>query len=156
MIEIDIEIMKKMKKESQDGNQKNKNIPCRFFHSKRGCRKGDNCMFLHDVTGGVYGGGLSLPEIGICKTDSITLDNDNGSFGDGNGDGDKDMRYEGIKVIDNAIPSGNDNGNDNDNDNDNEMEMDIDEEIDELATQIRAKASISFPAKISFGRRRRV
>jgi len=108
---------------------KNKNIPCRFFHSKRGCRKGDKCMFLHDDTGG----GLSLSEIEISNTDSITLDNDHDSYGDGN-----------------------DNGNENGNVNVNAIDMDIDEEIDELATQIRAKASISFPAKISFGRRRRI
>ena len=28
--------------------EKNKLIPCRFYHSKRGCRRGDQCMFLHD------------------------------------------------------------------------------------------------------------
>ena len=32
----------------QRRQEKNKTIPCRYFHTKRGCRRGDRCMFLHD------------------------------------------------------------------------------------------------------------
>ncbi len=30
--------------------ERNKNIPCRYYHSKSGCRRGDSCIFLHDGT----------------------------------------------------------------------------------------------------------
>ncbi|GFH44597.1 hypothetical protein CTEN210_01071 [Chaetoceros tenuissimus] len=38
------------KKEQRRNRRKEKNklIPCRFYHSKKGCRRGDSCMFLHD------------------------------------------------------------------------------------------------------------
>ena len=32
----------------QRRKEKNKEIPCRFYHSKFGCRRGNRCMFLHD------------------------------------------------------------------------------------------------------------
>jgi hypothetical protein len=32
----------------QRRKEKNKEIPCRFYHSKSGCRRGNRCMFLHD------------------------------------------------------------------------------------------------------------
>lgn len=116
---------------------KNKNIPCRFFHSKRGCRKGDKCIFLHEDMG--------VSEIEMSNSDCAGINGD--SYGD------KDMLCEEIKDIDivtddisqvevDAFCSSN--------------AMDIDENIDELATQIGTKANISLPEKISFGRRRRI
>jgi len=33
---------------NQRRRDRNKSIPCRFFHSKKGCRRGDQCTFLHD------------------------------------------------------------------------------------------------------------
>ena len=33
---------------NQRRRERNKNIPCSFFHSKKGCRRGDQCTFLHD------------------------------------------------------------------------------------------------------------
>ena len=83
----------------------NATIPCRFYHSKSGCWRGDKCMFLH--------------------SDSV------------NGE-DKATNYSNTRDVNST----------------NETEMDIDM-IDDLSNQIRTKARVSVPVKISFGRRRR-
>jgi hypothetical protein len=43
---VDAEVERKMKRSARR-KLRNESIPCRFFNTKRGCRRGDKCMFLH-------------------------------------------------------------------------------------------------------------
>jgi hypothetical protein len=44
---IDSECERKMRRSARR-KLRNENIPCRFYNTKRGCRRGDKCMFLHE------------------------------------------------------------------------------------------------------------
>ena len=39
-----------VKQEESEGNskEKNKSIPCKYFHKTKGCRRGKKCWFYHD------------------------------------------------------------------------------------------------------------
>lgn len=43
---MDSECERKLKRNARR-KLRNENIPCRFYNTKRGCRRGDRCMFLH-------------------------------------------------------------------------------------------------------------
>ena len=94
---------RKMKNRKERKRLVNATIPCRFYHSKRGCWRGDKCMFLHSNN--------------MHREDMATDHINNSKKGNG-------------------------------------INMDIDI-IDDLSNQIRTKARVSVPDKISFGRRRR-
>ena len=93
---------RKMRERKERKRLMNATIPCRFYHSKNGCWRGDKCMFLHldNVSSGIMG----------------------------------DYRKNSNQM--------------------KESDMDIDL-VEDLSNQIRSKAKVSVPAKISFGKRRR-
>ena len=103
-------LQRKRKERKERKRRVNATIPCRFYHSKGGCWRGDKCMFLHS------------DDHVIIKEQKTNIEQNGNSCAKNNQD-------EG-------------------------GEMDIDM-IEDLSNQIRTKAKVSVPNKISFGRRRR-
>mmetsp|Transcript_17104 Transcript_17104/g.25531 ORF Transcript_17104/g.25531 Transcript_17104/m.25531 type:complete len:411 (+) Transcript_17104:13-1245(+) len=106
----------KMQERKERKKKSNASIPCRFYNSKGGCWRGDNCMFLHVSSTTIETkSNISKPKSSLNGTKSHR----NNTYAE------------------------------------SPQSMDICEEIDSLANQMKAKAKISVPNNISFGRRRR-
>ena len=115
---------------------RNKNTPCKFHQSKRGCRRGDRCMFLHEDR----------------PSPTTTLDMEMNDI--------DEMKMETEVVFDRGSNESNivkdQKGTSDARDTMNSGSAGLlDAEMEELVDQIQVKARISVPAKISFGKRRR-
>jgi len=103
----------------------NATIPCRFYNSKGGCWRGDNCMFLHKYVKNTYKNSDTL------SSDYIETPNTAMNYKEQN----VMIAHQDRSEVDTA--------------------MDIEEEIDNIIQKVKTDVKISVPQKISFGRRRR-
>lgn len=107
------------------------NTPCRFYASDGGCWRGEACMFLH---------GTVEPSRLQKKSDVAgTFSCLRGAERATNGDGGKELGADHSSSSKSSV---------------SHSKIAIDVEMNDLASQVGAKAQISVPEKIMFGRRR--
>lgn len=119
--------LEKKRRRSARRKERNKDIPCRYYNSPRGCWRGDKCMFLHERRSECSDDEEEEEEDDIMRD----KDSDNHECAMTNGQSQEEA------IISNA-------------DNVDTMQVE-----DILVDQVEKSMKISVPAKISFGRRRR-
>ena len=50
------------------------NVPCTFFKTEQGCRRGDRCDFLHATSESLHSGNGSLPYPKLARDNDMDLD----------------------------------------------------------------------------------
>jgi hypothetical protein len=126
--EMDLE---RRRRRSERRKERNKNIPCRYYHSTRGCWRGDKCMFLHERSG----------SDGHLDGDEVEDDEENENIDMSDNDNDDEEC-----IITEEPRQGEKIKNEND--------VDIMQVEEILVNQVKKSLKITVPAKISFGRKR--
>eukprot|EP00557_Chaetoceros_sp_GSL56_P010188 CAMPEP_0176481434 /NCGR_PEP_ID=MMETSP0200_2-20121128/2816_1 /TAXON_ID=947934 /ORGANISM="Chaetoceros sp., Strain GSL56" /LENGTH=148 /DNA_ID=CAMNT_0017877635 /DNA_START=719 /DNA_END=1165 /DNA_ORIENTATION=- len=139
-VETDIVDLEKRRRRNARRKERNKDIPCRYYNSPRGCWRGDKCMFLHETW---------------SDDDDEEEDED-----DVDEDEEEDMEEEEQENVymsehenDDECILANENrlGDEMIRNENNRDRMQVDEI---LVNQMKKGMKITVPAKISFGRRR--
>ncbi len=151
---------------------KNSQIPCKFYHSKRGyCSRGDKCMFLH---GGNHQNNTKENHYRRMDMDDVPsnhdmetrdtskpkkeyrglLDDDDDDNDDGEGNNEEESSL--VMMCETENDTGMGNSNDHETlSNVNNCNTMMDCDVNELSKQMKNQVHVSIPQNIRFGRRRR-
>mmetsp|Transcript_8605 Transcript_8605/g.16255 ORF Transcript_8605/g.16255 Transcript_8605/m.16255 type:complete len:347 (-) Transcript_8605:297-1337(-) len=130
-VETDIVDLEKRRRRNARRKERNKDIPCRYYNSPRGCWRGDKCMFLHEI-----------------RSDEEEEDDDDNAEEDEEENVDMSEHENDDECI---LANENRLGDEMIRNENNTDRMQVDEI---LVNQMKKSMKITVPAKISFGRRR--